>query len=80
MRQQLTLAKLRKGRVTKSGCWRFLFALLGLLGLLLNGCTPAEPPLSTRYQSASHNPRIAFLILHYTDEDDANSLRLLTEP
>ena len=77
MRQQLTLAKLRKGRVTKSGCWRFLFALLGLL---LNGCTPAEPPLSTRYQSASHNPRIAFLILHYTDEDDANSLRLLTEP
>jgi len=57
--------------------WRWLFLLCSLQ---LSGCTPSEYQLSTRYQSANQNERIAFLILHYTDEDDANSLRLLTEP
>ncbi len=42
---------------------------------------PARPyRLNNDYQSASQNERIAFLILHYTDEDDGHSLRLLTEP
>ncbi|MGL5374812.1 MAG: N-acetylmuramoyl-L-alanine amidase [Aeromonas veronii] len=59
-----------------TGRWRWLFLLCTLL---LSGCTPSEYQLSTRYQSANQNERIAFLILHYTGEDDANSLRLLTE-
>ncbi|MGL5226119.1 MAG: N-acetylmuramoyl-L-alanine amidase [Aeromonas sp.] len=41
---------------------------------------PAPYHLSTRYSSANKDPRIAFLILHYTSEDDATSLRLLTQP
>ncbi|MGY3895995.1 N-acetylmuramoyl-L-alanine amidase [Aeromonas enterica] len=48
--------------------------------LLLSACQPAPYQLSSRYPSANQNERIAFLILHYTDEDDARSLRLLTEP
>ncbi|WP_348685316.1 N-acetylmuramoyl-L-alanine amidase [Aeromonas bestiarum] len=48
--------------------------------LLLSACQPAPYQLSSRYPSANQNERIAFLILHYTDEDDAHSLRLLTEP
>ncbi|MGY6039871.1 N-acetylmuramoyl-L-alanine amidase [Aeromonas sp. AE23HZ002T15] len=53
---------------------------LCLLLLLLTACQPAPYRLDTRHVSASQNGRIAFLILHYTDEDDAHSLRLLTEP
>ena len=58
--------------------WLRLWSLC--LILLLSACQPAPYQLSARYPSASQNERIAFLILHYTDEDDANSLRLLTEP
>lgn len=58
--------------------WVRLWSLC--LILLLSACQPAPYQLSSRYPSASQNERIAFLILHYTDEDDANSLRLLTEP
>lgn len=58
--------------------WLRLWSLS--LILLLSACQPAPYQLSSRYPSASQNERIAFLILHYTDEDDANSLRLLTEP
>lgn len=50
------------------------------LALLLSACQPAPYRLNNDYQSASQNERIAFLILHYTDEDDGHSLRLLTEP
>ncbi|PTT43929.1 N-acetylmuramoyl-L-alanine amidase [Aeromonas sp. HMWF016] len=64
------------------GGWRIAASLLlgALLGTLLQGCNQQSYQLSTRYQSANQNERIAFLILHYTDEDDAHSLRLLTEP
>ncbi|MGZ8068858.1 N-acetylmuramoyl-L-alanine amidase [Aeromonas salmonicida] len=58
--------------------WLRLWSLC--LILLLSACQPAPYQLSSRYPSASQNERIAFLILHYTDEDDASSLRLLTEP
>ncbi|MBS2782184.1 N-acetylmuramoyl-L-alanine amidase [Aeromonas salmonicida] len=58
--------------------WLQLWSLC--LIVLLSACQPAPYQLSSRYPSASQNERIAFLILHYTDEDDANSLRLLTEP
>lgn len=75
MRQRLTLTTLTGPAA--AGGWRLL---LPLFFLLLGGCTPADYQLSTRHQSANQNARIAFLILHYTDEDGANSLRLLTEP
>ena len=59
-------------------CRTSLLSLSLLLGL--GACQPAPYELSTRHTSANQNERIAFLILHYTDEDDARSLRLLTEP
>ncbi|WP_081849379.1 N-acetylmuramoyl-L-alanine amidase [Aeromonas jandaei] len=76
-RLSITLPKRRAVRG-----WRIVASLLlgTLLGSLLQGCNQQSYQLSTRYQSANQNERIAFLILHYTDEDDAHSLRLLTEP
>ena len=54
--------------------------LSGCLLLGLTACQPVSYHLSSRYVSANQDERIAFLILHYTDEDDANSLHLLTKP
>ncbi len=62
------------------GAGAFFFPLLSATSSATGRLHPSEYQLSTRYQSANQNERIAFLILHYTDEDDANSLRLLTEP
>lgn len=62
-------------------CGNALQSLLSLcLLLVLTACQPAPYQLSSQHPSANQNERIAFLILHYTDEDDAHSLRLLTEP
>jgi len=65
-----------------SASWqgRYRTILLSLCLLGLGACQPAPYQLNTRHVSANQNERIAFLILHYTDEDDARSLRLLTEP
>ncbi len=80
MCQRLTPPTLSSLAAAGGWRWRCLLPLFFLpLVLLLSACTPSEYQLSTRYQSANQNERIAFLILHYTDEDDANSLRLLTE-
>ena len=57
-------------------CRTILLSLCLLLGL--GACQPAPYQLSTRHVSANQNERIAFLILHYTDEEDARSLHLLT--
>lgn len=56
-----------------------LCTTLLLAFLALQGCKPASYRLEHQYQSASQDERIAFLILHYTDEDDDHSLRLLTQ-
>ena len=64
-------------RFRGSGGVRWLWSLCLLL--LLGACQPDAYRLSSHHQSANQNERIAFLILHYTDEDDARSLRLLTE-
>lgn len=64
-------------RFRGSGGARWLWSLSLLL--LLGACQPDAYRLSSHHQSANQNERIAFLILHYTDEDDARSLRLLTE-
>ncbi|HDZ8909779.1 TPA: N-acetylmuramoyl-L-alanine amidase, partial [Aeromonas dhakensis] len=66
------------GRRRQWGNCRHWYALC--LTLLLSACQPAPYRLNNEHQSASQNERIAFLILHYTDEDDERSLRLLTEP
>lgn len=66
------------GRRRPWGTCRHWYALC--LTLLLCACQPAPYRLNNDHQSASQNERIAFLILHYTDEDDERSLRLLTEP
>ncbi|WP_336291435.1 N-acetylmuramoyl-L-alanine amidase [Aeromonas dhakensis] len=66
------------GRRRPWGTCRHWYALC--LTLLLSACQPAPYRLNNEHQSASQNERIAFLILHYTDEDDERSLRLLTEP
>ncbi|WP_167386724.1 N-acetylmuramoyl-L-alanine amidase [Aeromonas cavernicola] len=58
--------------------WRLSLLLLCASGWL-TGCQHPAYQLSDRYPSDNQNPRIAFLILHYTDEDDATSLRLLTK-
>ncbi|WP_449500899.1 N-acetylmuramoyl-L-alanine amidase [Aeromonas schubertii] len=47
--------------------------------LLLGGCDEGSYRLE-QYPSASQDERIQFIVLHYTDEDDDASLRLLTEP
>ena len=60
--------------------WPHFFCLsLGLI-LALTACQPAPYRIDQTHPSANQDERIAFLILHYTDEDDANSLHLLTEP
>ncbi|MGY3904430.1 N-acetylmuramoyl-L-alanine amidase [Aeromonas lusitana] len=64
-------------RIRMAGELRWSF---WLLVLLLTACQPTPYRLDTRHVSANQNERIAFLILHYTDENDAHSLRLLTEP
>jgi len=77
MCQRLALAALTRPTRARRRRWLLLPAIFSLL---LGGCTPAEYQISTRHQSANQSERIAFLILHYTDEDIENSLRLLTEP
>ncbi|MGL5037581.1 MAG: N-acetylmuramoyl-L-alanine amidase [Aeromonas sp.] len=77
MRQRPTFFAPINQASTKRWRWRVWPALCCLL---LASCTPAPYHLSTRYSSANKDPRIAFLILHYTSEDDATSLRLLTQP
>ncbi|TFF80392.1 N-acetylmuramoyl-L-alanine amidase [Aeromonas taiwanensis] len=64
-------------RFRGSGGARWLWSLCLLL--LFGACQPDAYRLSSHHQSANQNERIAFLILHYTDEDDARSLRLLSE-
>lgn len=50
--------------------------------LLLIGCqkdTPNAPVIDQQYSSNASNERIVFLILHYTAQDSANSLKTLTQ-
>lgn len=61
-----------------SGRWRGL-GLAGAL-LLLAGCS--APPLqvdTTTLRAQGQDSRIQFLVLHYTDEDFAESARILTQ-
>ncbi|WP_181244397.1 N-acetylmuramoyl-L-alanine amidase [Halomonas sp. ND22Bw] len=58
-----------------------------LLVLLLSGCAggqrPVEPTgvtIDDSHSSRAHSSRVRFLVLHYTDEDEATSLEILTGP
>lgn len=62
-----------------------LVRTLGLtaLGAVAGGCAlpPSGPPVdSTTYTAGGHNSRVQFLVLHFTAEDFANSVRILTGP
>ncbi len=46
--------------------------------LLLAGCA-GGPPLDTTYSSVSQDSRVQFLVIHFTSEDFASSLKVLTE-
>ncbi|MEW7866527.1 N-acetylmuramoyl-L-alanine amidase [Aeromonas diversa] len=56
------------------------FGCVWCLIWVLAACQPAPYRLDTRHASANQDERIQFIILHYTDEGDELSLRLLTEP
>jgi len=51
--------------------------LLPLL-LLLAGCA-VGPPIDTTYTSVSQDSRVQYLVIHYTSEDFASSLKVLTQ-
>jgi len=53
-----------------------LFALTALAGCVTS---PEKPRIDTRYQSPNHESRARFIVLHYTDLDFAESLRVLTQ-
>ena len=50
--------------------------LLILLGTMIAGCT-SLPIIDA--PSLNHNSRVNYLVLHFTSEDFAESLRLLTQ-
>ena len=54
-----------------------LLALLGA-GLNLAGCQQPPYHLDTRYHAANQESRIQYLVVHYTQIDDAQSLYELT--
>lgn len=59
-----------------------LILLASACALTLIGCTTPAPRYSidsTSYQATGKNERIQFIVLHYTAENDAESLRILTE-
>lgn len=58
-----------------------------LLVLLLSGCAGGERPveptgvaIDDSHSSSAHSSRVRFLVLHYTDEDEATSLEILSGP
>ncbi|MBB3139981.1 N-acetylmuramoyl-L-alanine amidase [Halomonas organivorans] len=58
-----------------------------LATLLLGGCASVERPagdagyaIDDAHASGAHSSRVRYLVLHYTDEDEATSLEILTGP
>ncbi len=56
---------------------RAALALAGLAAVLAGGCA-GPTAIDTRHQAVGQDSRVLFLILHFTDEDFASSLRILT--
>src|SRR5208282_4965488 len=60
------------------------FGIRGTAGLFLLvlatmfGCS-AQPRIDTRYHAVSHDSRVQFIVLHYTEFDFARSLHRLTQ-
>ena len=52
--------------------------MLLLACLLLSACQPTAYRLDTSRQSPNHDSRIRYLVVHYTQIDDADSLLELT--
>ena len=49
-----------------------------LAACLLAGCA-AGPPIDTTYRSSGHESRVQFVVIHFTSEGFAPSLKILTE-
>jgi N-acetylmuramoyl-L-alanine amidase len=67
----------RAGRLAAARRKAGLAVLLGLAALL-GGCA-GGPAINTSHRAQGQDSRVLFLILHYTDENFANSLRILTQ-
>ena len=61
----------------RTGRLRLPLALLA--ALLLGACAGPTLRLDTRHSAQAQASRVQFLILHYTSEDEARSLQVLTE-
>ncbi|WP_394600785.1 N-acetylmuramoyl-L-alanine amidase [Halomonas sp. B23F22_10] len=66
---------------------RSMTLLYMVLALLLGGCAGGERPvgpggvaIDDSHPSSAHSSRVRFLVLHYTDEDEATSLEILRGP
>lgn len=66
---------------------RYLPLITMLIPLLLGGCAGAERPseadgiaIDASHPSSAHSSRVRSLVLHYTDEDEATSLEILSGP
>lgn len=46
--------------------------------MLLTGCVTTHFPIETAHQAQGQSERIEYIVLHYTAEDDQNSLEVLT--
>ncbi len=58
-----------------------------LIAMMLGGCAGGERPagatgvaIDDSHPSSAHSSRVRFVVLHYTDEDEASSLEILTGP
>ncbi len=66
----------------RAGGWLARWSRAGLAAgaLLLAGCAATGPQIDSRtYRAAGQDSRVLFLILHYTDESMADSVRILTQ-
>ena len=61
------------------GRWFAQCALFAALLLLAACATPGGPNIDTRYSAKGQDSRAQFLVIHYTEGNFKNSLRILTE-
>ncbi|MFG6178147.1 N-acetylmuramoyl-L-alanine amidase [Halomonas sp. THAF12] len=66
---------------------RLSLTLAILAALLLGGCAGGQGPVESdgyaiddRHPSSAHSSRVRFIVLHYTDENEATSLEILSGP
>ena len=59
---------------------RWLRCLSGIFGLLmLLACSRSDYPVNESFVALAQDSRVRFIVLHYTSENNADSLRILTQ-